>query len=240
MYGFQELTDDAPALEQSPLVMAIAKTLEYTAQNGGIELTKSGAFKRSFVNWAAAEFRWPGFTVEELFRFNKVLNEDDFYPLAQLHSFLLSLKIGRHFKGTFRLTKAGMSLVGHPAQIFAKVAETYLFDVVHSEAERHESGGAVSWQIILNTLNLEAENGITSKRAGELFYPKPDPPSNHHLVSSDAYVAILRPLCWLGFLYEHPHPDIRQWDQSVFTKTALWKVALKLPTDDLIQAPTMH
>ena len=240
MYGFQELTDDAPALEQSPLVMAIAKTLEYTAQNGGIELTKSGAFKRSFVNWAAAEFRWPGFTVEELFRFNKVLNEDDFYPLAQLHSFLLYLKIGRHFKGTFRLTKAGMSLVGHPAQIFAKVAETYLFDVVHSEAERHESGGAVSWQIILNTLNLAAENGISSKRAGEFFYPKPDPSLGYHLASSDAYVAILRPLCWLGFLYEHPHPDIRQWDQSVFTKTALWKVALKLPTDDLIQSPTMH
>jgi hypothetical protein len=240
VYGFQKLADDDPVLTYSPMVRAIAKTLEYAHQNDHIELTKSGFFKRSFVNWAAAEFNWPGYTEEDLYRYNKVLNELDFRPLVQMHALLLHLKLGRHFKGTFRLTKAGKSLVGQPGKIFAEVAEFYLFDVVHSDLQQYDRGPQISQVIILGMLNIEAENGINRKRAGELFYPKQDPSSYDHMTGFDAYIAILRPLCWLGLLHEHPHPDIRKWDQAVFTKTHLWKAALKLPTDDLLKPATMH
>jgi hypothetical protein len=240
VYGFQKLADDDQVLEYSPLVMAIAKTLKYAQLNDHIELTKSGYFKRSFVNWAAADFNWPGYTEEDLFKFNKVLNELDFQPLAQMHAFLLNLKLGRHFKGTFRLTNAGKSLVGQPGKIFTVVAESFLFDVVHSEFLVLERAPEMSWAIILDMLNIEAENGINRQRAGELFYPDRDPSSGIRMESVEAYMAILRPLCWLGLLHEHPHPDIRQWDQAVFTKTPLWKAVLRLPTDDMLKPATMH
>jgi len=240
VYGFQKLADDEPVLKYSPLVMAIAKTIEYAHQNDHIELTKSGFFKRSFVHWAAAEFKWPGYTEEDLFRFNKVLNEFDFPPLAQMHALLLYLKLGRHFKGTFRLTKAGKSLVGQPGKIFAEISETYLFNVVHSDLQEYDPRPQMSWVIILGMLNIEVENGINRQRAGELFYPEQDQLPSFHTVSVHAYMAILRPLCWLGLLHEHPHDDIRQWDQAVFTKTPLWKAALKLPTDHLLKPATMH
>ena len=42
---------------------------------------------------------------DELFRVNKVLNEYDFVPLELLHFLLIERKLGRHYKGAFKLTK---------------------------------------------------------------------------------------------------------------------------------------
>jgi len=40
-----------------------------------------------------------------------VLNEQDFMPLVDIHFLMIPLKIGRHYKGHFKLTKAGSELV---------------------------------------------------------------------------------------------------------------------------------
>ncbi len=107
MIHFLPINDDDPALARSPMVCAIEKTFAYIAENGPIGLTPSKAFKRVFVHWAAAEFNWPGYSNDELFSLNKVLNEIDFPPLMDLHDLLIALKIGRHYKGCFCLTKVG-------------------------------------------------------------------------------------------------------------------------------------
>jgi len=49
--------------------------------HGTIGLTKTKAFKRVFVHWAVEQFDWPGFGAEEMFRYNKVINEYEFPPL---------------------------------------------------------------------------------------------------------------------------------------------------------------
>ena len=64
--------------------------------------------------------RLVGHSEAELFRVNKVLNEIDFPPLMDIHGLLIALKIGRHYKGSFRLTKAGQSLCGHQGPQRAK------------------------------------------------------------------------------------------------------------------------
>lgn len=240
VYGIQELSDDNLALAHSPLVIGIAKTLEYATQKGQIELTKSGGFKRSFVNWAAAEFKWPDYTEQDLFRVNKVLNEWDFQPLAQIHALMLHLKIGRHFKGAFRLTKKGQSLVGRPGIIFSEVATVYLFNVVHSYRAETALGAEINWVILLNILNVEAENGVSRKRMGELVFPATKAPGAFDMRPSDAYIAVLRPLCWLGFLREHKPTDIRKWQDAIFTKTPLWQAALRLQTDEMQKPITLH
>src|SRR5690606_38560983 len=124
--------DDAdPALAHSPTVRGLEKTFAWIGENGGIPLTPSKAFKRVFVHWAAAEFNWPGHTEADLFAVNKVLNEWDFAPLVLLHDLMIAMKLGRHYKGAFRLTRAGQALVGRPGRIFRTVVPFFLFRVDH-------------------------------------------------------------------------------------------------------------
>ena len=70
---FLEISDSHPALVHSPMIQAINKTLGYITQNGPIGLTKSGAFKRVFVQWAAEAFDWPAYRQKDLYAANKVL-----------------------------------------------------------------------------------------------------------------------------------------------------------------------
>ncbi len=80
---------------------ALERTFAYIAENGPIGLTArrepssafsfSGRLRRS----SGRAIGRPTFTP-----LNKVLNEWDFLPLAELHEIMLALKIGRHFKGT--------------------------------------------------------------------------------------------------------------------------------------------
>ncbi|MCO7728344.1 hypothetical protein NJB93_17275 [Brucella intermedia] len=136
MIVFEEVVDDDPALVHSPMVRAMEKTFAYIYEHGAIPLTPSKAFKRSFVHWAAAEFEWPGYLEADLFAINKVLNEIDFGPLMDLHDLMIALKIGRHSKGQFTLTKAGQSLVGHPGRLFGIITPFYLFEVDHLQFAR--------------------------------------------------------------------------------------------------------
>ena len=67
-----------------------------------------------------------------------MLNEIDFGPLMDLHDVMIALKIGRHYKGEFKLTKAGQELVGHPGRIFDTVTPFYLFEVNHARFSRFD------------------------------------------------------------------------------------------------------
>lgn len=49
-----------------------------------------------------------------MFRYNKVTNEYEFPPLEVLHYLLVTLRLGRHFKDEFRLTKRGAELAQVP------------------------------------------------------------------------------------------------------------------------------
>lgn len=90
---FKTISDDDPLLLTSPIVSGVLKTAAYVGEHGGIGLTKSGAFNRKFVHWTAAEFDWPGYSEEDLFAVNKVLNEWDFPPVEDIHVLLKELKL---------------------------------------------------------------------------------------------------------------------------------------------------
>ena len=138
MIAFREIDDTDPALAYSPMVRGHEKTFAWIAKYGGIPLTPSKAFKRAFVHWAAAEFDWPGYTEADLFTVNKVLNERDFAPLMLLHDLMIVMKLGRHYKGEFKLANAGKALIGHSGQIFAVIVSFYLFRVNHARFSRFD------------------------------------------------------------------------------------------------------
>lgn len=123
MIEFRQLPDDHPYLQLSPLLRAASLTLRYVQEHGPIGLTKTKAFKRVFVHWAAEHFNWPGRSYEDLMRYSKVLNEYDFPPLELVHFLLVQLKLGRHYKGEFHLTKRGSELAQSLGKLFAELIQ---------------------------------------------------------------------------------------------------------------------
>ena len=145
----------------------------YIAENGAIGLSPSKAFKRTFVHWTAAKFAWPGYSEAELFSVNKVLNEIDFPPLMDIHDLLIALKIGRHYKRSFRLTKAGQSLGGHPGRLFGIVTPFYLFEIDHLRFSRFREEPLGNWDVFLNVLNVQAEDSISGRDLSRTRYGDP-------------------------------------------------------------------
>ena len=230
MIIFQEIADDHPALDGSPLVRAIRKTAGYIAEHGSIGLTPSKAFKRNFVDWAAAEFEWPGYSSEELYSVNKALNEMDFPPLMDIHDLLIALKIGRHRKGKFTLTKYGRELIDHPGKMFGVVTPFYLFEMDHERfARRHEKVFG-NWDVFLNVLNVEAENGAAGSEIRTTLYGAPDNDQAFDTTLSSFYIQVLRPLCWVGLMHETRASGPSSKD-AVYMKSPLWNAALQLETD---------
>lgn len=239
MITFNDISDDNPALICSPMVRGVERIFAYVDEHGAIPLTPQKAFKRTFVNWAAKEFNWPGYSEEELFSINKVLNEIDFPPLIDIHDMLIALKIGRHYKGSFKLTKAGQSLVGHPGRLFGILTPLYLFEVDHLRFGRVPERLLGNWDIFLNVLNVEAEDGISGLDFRRELYGEPEVESGFDPTVSSLYVQILRPLCWTGLLQEQRQDGLRH-STSLFTKTPLWRAALRLDTDGIVKPAVRH
>ena len=243
MITFRQIDDDNPALAHSPMVRGIEKTFAWIDQHGGIPLTPSKAFKRVFVHWAAAEFEWPGHTESDLFAVNKVLNEWDFFPLHMLHELMIAMKIGRHYKGQFRLTRAGQALVGRPGRIFGTIIPFFLFRVDHADFSRFDNGPLPgNWDIFLNVLNVETENGATGGHLRRVFYgePKTGPLPGYDTVMGELYLQVLRPLCWAGLLKQEHGSGSHRTADAIFMKTPLWRAALRLETNRIVRGATQH
>ncbi|MEQ9260566.1 MAG: hypothetical protein RIG84_15885 [Roseovarius sp.] len=241
MIELRSLADDEPALAFSPLLRGFQKTFAYITEHGGIGLTPSKAFKRVFVHWAAQQFDWPGYTEADLFAVNKVLNEIDFGPLMDLHDVMIALKIGRHYKGQFKLTKAGQELIGHPGRIFGIGTPFYLFEVNHARFSRFDDKPILgNWDVFLNVLNVETEDGATGADLRQVLYGDPNPAVGFDDVLSSLYVQVLRPLCWTGLLKETRAKGLLRTRESMFTKTPLWRATLRLETDGMVQRETRH
>ncbi len=238
MIEFISVEDDNPALAHSPMVRAIEQTFAHIAEHGPIGLTPSKAFKRVFVHWAAAEFDWPGYSEKELFVVNKVLSEIDFPPLTEIHGLLIALKIGRHYKNSFRLTKAGQTLAGHPGQIFGIITPFFLFETDHLAFSRRRERPLGNWDVFLNVLNVEAENGVSGRELDRVFFSA-DSTEQYSYDLSNLYVQILRPLCWTGLLSEDRSQG-QGLEARTFTKTPLWHASLHLDTDDMVKPATRH
>jgi len=236
---FLELPDTHPALTHSPMIRGLGHTFSYIAESGPIGLTPSGAFKRVFVQWAAEAFDWPGHRPEDLYAVNKVLNEWDFLPLAEIHDIMLALKIGRHFKGEFRLTPFGKTFVGHPGRLFALVAPFYLFRVDHDRHSRlKEERLFGNWDIFLNVINVEAEGGMSGEHLRKVLYGPPEPGLHYDPVAGNLRLQVLRPLCWLGLL--QVVGEDRVLHDNTYAKTPLWHAALRLDTDGARRPVVKH
>lgn len=235
---FKTISDDDPLLLISPMVRGVLETSKYIDEHGGIGLTKSGAFNRKFVHWAAAKFDWPGYSEEDLFSINKVLNEWDFPPVEDIHILLKELKFGRHFKGKFLLTKAGKELIKHPARVMSQLIPIFLFRIDHGGHLGKEDHILGNWDIFLNVINVEADHGASLTTVREKLYGEQDQAILFDSIGSVLYVTVLRPLCWAGLLTEER--QCRRSSDRMFRKTELWRRTLRLDTDRYLRLRIVH
>src|SRR6056297_3371864 len=203
MIEFRTLADDHPDLAQSPLLRGALLTLKYAQEHGSIGLTKTKAFKRVFVHWAVENFDWPGKTAEEMFRYNKVINEYEFPPLEVLHFLLISLRLGRHFKGEFRLTKRGVELAQSPGRLFAELIPFYVFQIDHASYARFHERPIGTWDVWMNVINVKADHGTTERALFAAFYgEEQDWDTTGWREMATFSSCVLRPLQWAGLLME--------------------------------------
>lgn len=235
MIEFRNLSDDHPDLVHSPLLRAALLTLQYTQDHGAIGLSKTKAFKRVFVHWAVENFDWPGRSAEEMFRYSKVINEYEFPPLELLHYLLISSRLGRHFKGEFRMTKRGTQLAQTPGKLFAELIPFFVFEIDHSSYARLNERPFGKWDVWMNVINVEADHGTTERALFASFYGE-----NHDWDTAGwremaAFSScVLRPLEWAGLLVQTREERGGKHVHHVF-KTPLWRSALTLDTDDMLQ-----
>lgn len=236
MIDFRPLADDHIDLEHSPLLRGALLTLHYAQKHGSIGLTKTKAFKRTFVHWAVEHFKWPEKSAEEMFRYNKVINEFDFPPLEILHFLLISLRLGRHYKGEFRLTKRGKELSQAPGRLFAELIPYFLLRVDHASYARFDGCPFGKWDVWMNVINVEADQGTTETALCETFYGEP---GEWHTTGWRELAAfsscVLRPLEWAGLLIETRENIAGKHVCHVF-KSPLWRSALNVDTDNMLRA----
>ena len=235
MIEFRTLSDDHPDLEHSPLLRAALRTLQYAQEHESIGLTKTKAFKRVFVHWAVEHFDWPGKSAEEMFRYNKVINEYEFAPLEVLHYLLITLRLGRHVKGEFRLTKRGAELARAPGRLFAELIPFFVLKIDHASYARFEERPFGNWDVWMNVINVEADHGTTERALYEAFYGEGHDWDNSGWREMAAFSSfVLRPLVWSGLLVETREERAGKQVHYVF-KTPLWRSALRLDTDKMLR-----
>ena len=235
MITFRPLADDHPDLAHSPLVRAALVTLRYAQDHGAIGLTKTKAFKRVFVHWAVETFAWPGKSAEEMFRYNKVINEYEFPPLEVLHYILITLRLGRHFKGEFRLTKRGADIVRAPGRLFGEIIPFFVLEIDHASYARFEERPFGKWDVWMNVINVEADHGTTERALFAAFYGAGADWDNAGWREMAAFSScVLGPLEWAGLLVQTAEAREGKHLHHVF-KTPLWRSALSLDTDDMLQ-----
>jgi hypothetical protein len=235
MHPELKLHSPVDVLQHSPLLRGLSKTLTYAAQNGGIGLTKSYALNRKFVHWAADNFEWPEYTSEDLFIVNKVLNEDNMPPLWPIHDLLLHFKLMRRYKGHLKLTKLGQGFLDNPTGLFNLIAPVYLFRYDHNEISRTKGVLLGHWDLFLNIINFEVRSGCSLAHLIKTFYGFEEPDGydpNYSASRSDFRLGVVRPLCWLGLLWED-REGLSFIEEGMLYKTPLWTACLKLDTDTM-------
>ncbi|GGZ05423.1 hypothetical protein GCM10011614_20510 [Novosphingobium colocasiae] len=143
-------------MRHSPMLRAVCLTLDYVLEKGPIGLTATGALKRYFVEWAAAEFDWPFYTTEDLYAVNKVLNECDFPPLMIMHDLLLSAKLAGRRNGALHMTRLARQLRAEPAALWSLLAQQFLFATDHTGYTRYGDQPMGNWDIFLNVIKCRS------------------------------------------------------------------------------------
>lgn len=126
-------------------------------------------------------------------------------------------------------------------RIFGIVTPFYLFEVNHARFSCFDDEPVLgNWDVFLNVLNVETEDGATGADIRQVLFGKANPAGGFDDLLSNLYIQVLRPFCWTGLLQENRAKGLLRTKESVFSKTPLWREALRLETDGFVQSTPRH
>jgi len=230
-FSFRQLSADHPALDHSKMLNAFCKTIDHAAEHGGIGLTKSNAFNRKFCHWAATNFDWPEYSAYELYRLNKVLNEEDVQPVEAIHEAAIFMKLGRYTKGTWRFNKAAAELRDDGGKFLRELFRIWVLQFPHYMMTRMAQPCPANWGVFINVIDIETDKGLIDKHLLKILYGyelKGAGSLEYWQHSSSVTNCILKPLTWLGLLDKSDGPERFQ---HTYHKTDLWRAALMTDRD---------
>lgn len=223
-----DLALPADAFAGSAVVRNAGVLLAPAAAEEGLALTATGNLTRRIVAAMTSAMTWPGYDVQEVLRFCKVVNEPDVVPLHFLRLLLQEARLLRKSKDRLVLTKRGRMLA-QPDSAAALQAELLgatfnRLNLAYFDRLPLEGWPQSHWGLAVWCLAVGAHEWSTPARLMRLATI----PVNGVLEAAwdfprTAFEArILRPLCWFGLLEMRareqsagdrwPRPDYRVSD----------------------------
>ena len=161
---------------------------------------------------------------EKLYVVNKILNEQDFFPLAVMHDLMLVTRLLRHFKGKAVPTKAGRAIIGDHGALQAVLFDTYLTAHHPTVSERFPVDADLRHCIgvVQNRLGdwvtlVDFASWCLPIDAIRTYRISPQFDACFYLMSS-----VIRPLLWLGLLERRPEQDSTRIEERLYRKTPLF------------------
>ena len=114
-----------------------------------------------------------------------------------------------------------------------------MFQIDHGAYSRLKAYPEGNWDVWLNVLNVEVENGAKEAALYKVFYGEPEKGPMSWRKTGPFYSCVLRPLSWAGLLSQ-PEMQNKPSSEKDYFKTPLWRSALKLETDRLVQPAQRH
>ena len=85
--------------------------LKRALDEGGLKLTATGNLSRAVVAEMIEVIEWPGLEKDELYRFNKVINEPDFLPVHFVRVLMQGTKLVRKHHDKLVVTRVGKGML---------------------------------------------------------------------------------------------------------------------------------
>jgi hypothetical protein len=224
-----------PNLTETDLAAsAITRTarivLQRAADESGLKLTATGNLSRAVVAEMVELIEWPGLDKDELFRFNKVINEPDFLPVHFVRVLLQGMKLVRVQRDKLAPTRLGKEMLvpgrhGALQALLFRVALWHLnlgyFDRNPIEAWPQNHTGIVLWCLSVSAndwMDREILTRLCTVPVLQVVESKWD------FGSFAMESRILKPLLWFGLLeFQSERSETnRVNDRRLYRKTLLF------------------
>ena len=217
-------------LRKFPFATGVVALLRAGAQGDGLKLTATGNLSRAVVSEMIEHFLWPGFDRTEVFRFHKVVNEPDFFPLYLGRQLAESARLLRRSKGYLKLSQRGRGVLaeGNAPTLPALLFHLVMWEINPTDLGRslHGRWPAADVGVVLWSLSVAAGDWQPPERLPRLctIPPVAVTEATWDSGSSAMEARILQPLLWFGLLEHRREPKAGKAfaDRQLYRKTELF------------------
>ena len=186
--------------------------LRRAAETDGLKLTATGNLSRAVVDEMCGSIKCPNYDKDELFRYQKVVNEPDFLPLHFVRILVQAAKLLRTYRGKLIPTPLGRRMLAAeqhgPLQAVLFHVAFWHLNLAYFDRYALDSWPLTQVGVILWSLSASAHDWLPRETLTRLCAsPVIDVLEGEWDLGSSAMEArILRPLLWFGLLESRTEP----------------------------------